>query len=153
MPVSGADGYVAAFGDLKEICWSAAPAVDSACDVQGAGVIAARVEGDVTVGRSRCGGLGEGQEGEEQGGDREGDQEGVMPPPPDRVSAAAARRAWWATVRKLAMCVTPQTLHQRNPFVIPALVSGISPSSAPKPLPRRRRMFSVRRAAPTAWVR
>ena len=82
MPLSGADGAVAAFGDLKEICWTTAPAVDSAGDVEGAGVVAASVKGDVAVCGGGCGGLGEGQGGEEQGGDRESDQEGFLPPPP-----------------------------------------------------------------------
>ena len=94
MPFPGADGGVAAFGDLKEIRWSIAPAVDSASDVQGAGVVAASVKRDVAVGWGGRGGLCEGQEGDEQSGDREGDQEEFTPPPPDRVSAAAARRAW-----------------------------------------------------------
>ena len=82
VPFAGAEGAVLAFGDLKEIRRSAAPAVDSAGDVQGAGVISAGVEGDVAVGWGGGGGLGEGQSGEEQGGDRQGDQEEFMPPPP-----------------------------------------------------------------------
>ena len=82
MPFAGADGAVAAFGDLKEVCWSAAPAVDSTGGVQGAGVVASCVQGDVAVCRGGCGGLGEGQGGEQQRGDREGDQEEFMPPPP-----------------------------------------------------------------------
>ena len=65
MPLSGADCGVAAFGDLKEICWSAAPAMDSAGDVEGAGVVAAGVEDDVAVCGGGGGGLGEGQGGEE----------------------------------------------------------------------------------------
>ena len=113
VPFAGADGGVAAFGGLKEIRWSAAPAVDSASDVQGAGVIAAGVEGDVAVCRGGGGGLGEGQGGEQQCGDRQGDQEEFMPPPPDRVSAAAARRAWWAVVGRSDACFTLITLHQR----------------------------------------
>ena len=82
VPVAGANRRVAAFGDREQVCWSAAPAVDSAADVESAGVVAAGIEGDVAVGWGGRGGFGEGQEGEEQRGDRKGDQEEFMPPPP-----------------------------------------------------------------------
>ena len=73
MPFASADCAVAAFGDLNELSRSAAPAMDAASDVQRASVIAAGVEGDVAVGWGVGGeGVGdaEGQEGEQQGGDR-----------------------------------------------------------------------------------
>ena len=82
VPFAGADRRVAAFGDFEEICWSAAPAVDAAGAVEGAGVVAPGVERDVAVGRSGRGGLGKGQSGEQQSGDRQGDQEEFMPPSP-----------------------------------------------------------------------
>ena len=103
-------------------------------------MLAARVKREVAAGGAGRGGLGEGQKSEQQCGDREGDQEEFMPPP-DRASAAAARRARWAVVGKLAICVTPTTLHQRCAcvipapiFVMPALAAGISPSSARSPV-------------------
>ena len=82
MPFSGADVGVASFGDLKEIRWSAAPTVDPPVVAQRASVIAPGIKRDKAVGRSGCSGLGEGQGGEQQRGDREGDQEEFMPPPP-----------------------------------------------------------------------
>ena len=121
VPVAGAEGGVAAFGDIEEIRWSAAPAVDSAGDVEGAGVVSAGVEGDVAVGWGEGGGLGEGQ-----GGDRKGDQEGFTPPPPDRVSATAARQARRTALWRLAACLTPVTLHQRPTSVIPVLAVGMT---------------------------
>ena len=65
VPVAGANRRVVAFGDFEQVRWSVAPAVDAAADVQGAGVVASCVEGDVAVGWSGRGGLGEGQRGEE----------------------------------------------------------------------------------------
>ena len=161
VPFPGADRRVAPLRNLKQLCRSAAPAVDSAGDVQSAGVIAAGVERDVAVWRGGGGGLGESQESEQQRGDREGDQEGFMPPPPpDRASAAAVRRAWRGTVRKPAMCVTLATLHQRPTSVIPA---QRDPSYPRLPRVSRRVLHPSRfRAAaersapdeprPTAWV-
>ena len=83
MPFAGADGAVAAFGDFEQVCWSAAPAVDAAGGVEGAGVVAACVEGDVAVCRGVRGeGLGdaEGQECEQQRSERP--EERFTPPPP-----------------------------------------------------------------------
>ena len=113
VPFAGADGGVAAFGGFEQVCWSAAPAVDSAGAVEGAGVVAAGVKGDVAVGggvRSEGVGDAESQECEQQRGKRP--EERFTPPPPDRVSAAAARRAWWGVVGRLAVWFTVFTLHQ-----------------------------------------
>ena len=120
VPFAGADCAVAAFGDFEQICVSVAPATNPAGDVQRASVIAPSIECDVAVRRSRRSGLGKSQNTKQQRSERQGDQEEFMPLPPDRASAAAPRQARRATVRKPAMCVTPQTLHQRNPSAIPA---------------------------------
>ena len=88
-------------------------------------MLAAGVEREVAAGRAGGGGLGEGQGGEQERGDREGDREEFIPPPPDRVSAAAARRARWAVVGRLAVWFTVVTLHQRRAFVIAAGMAGM----------------------------
>ena len=88
-------------------------------------MLATGVEREVAAGGGGRGGLGEGQGGEQERGDREGDREEFIPPPPDRVSAAAARRARWAAVGRLAVWFTVVTLHQCGAFVIAAAGGGV----------------------------
>ena len=88
-------------------------------------MLATRIKRQIAAGGSGRSGLGKSQSGEQQRGDREGDQERFTPPPPDRVSAAAARRARWAAVRRLAVWFTVVTLHQRRAFVIAAASAGM----------------------------
>ena len=138
MPVAGAEGAVATVGDLEQVRVSIAPAVDSAGAVQGAGAVAAGVEGDVAVCRGGCGGLGEGQEGKEQGGDREGDQEGFTPPPPPIGCApprCGGRGGWWSRSRQRVSRLPLYT--SAPPPSYPRPAAGISLGSASKPLPRR----------------
>ena len=82
MPCAGADVAVAAFGDVAELSRVAAPAADYAVGAESALVFAAGVEGEMAAGGGGGGGLGEGQCGEQERGDREGDQERFTPPPP-----------------------------------------------------------------------
>ena len=82
MPRAGADVAVAAFGDLAQRGGVAAPAADYAVIAEGALVLATGVQREVAAGGSGGGGLGKGEGGEQERGDREGDQERFMPPPP-----------------------------------------------------------------------
>ena len=45
-------------------------------------MLAARIKREIAASRAGRSGLGEGQSGEQERGDREGDQERFMPPPP-----------------------------------------------------------------------
>ena len=82
VPFPGADIAVAPPRNLKQLRRPTAPTVNATSDVQRAGVIASGIKRDVAARRGGSGGLGEGQGGEQQRGDRNGDQEGFTPPPP-----------------------------------------------------------------------
>ena len=84
-------------------------------------MLAARIKRQIAASGAGRSGLGEGQSGEQERGDREGDQEEFMPPPPDRVSTAAARQARWAVVGRLVVWFTVVTLHQCCACVIAGL--------------------------------
>ena len=155
VPLPRTDGAVASFRNLQQLRRPATPAVDPPGDVQRASVITPSIKRDVAVRRSRRSSLGKSQKSKQQRADRKPDQEEFMPPPPPIAQApptrgrrVGRRSAGRRRVSRLPLYThdPPSSYPRKRDPSYPRSAAGISPSSAPKPLPRRRRTFSARRS-------
>ena len=147
VPLPRADSRVAPLRNLKQLRLPTAPAMNATGDVEGASVVAPSIKRDVAVHRSVRGqsvGDAESQKREQQR--RKRPVRGLPPPPPAGARAPPrGRRVERRSAGRRRVSRLPLYTHA-PPSSYPRSAAGISPSSAPKPLPRRRRTFSARRS-------